>query len=514
MTFTKSLVERFNVELAPVYVDAQSFGSWYARENPTYHDDRGRVYAYDYESLHWRRVDDTALMILIAASLKGVRSYYERLLESGDREERSDARRFLSQTDVSKPAVRNQLRYAVLDSARLQRFRPRTPFHVQMGRVVVNLQTKEEYEAGPEWFFTSPIPWTPGDSTETPMLDSYLESWAGSQAGILKETILACVADEYAPKRVTWLYGTGDNGKSSYEKVAKRFLGEQNVVATTLSELTRNRFDAARLEGAKAAVIGEVDDRKLQYTSILKSLSGGDEIRFERKGRDATTGVNSAYVIIASNHLPLRSDFSHGLAKRIVPVVMRSLESQGVKLLPSTEALARSIPDSEYEALARWCVERYAEFYNQGGYTGEDEPLVRMRAYDRISDPLGTFIESHTLEDDESYVLRDDFKTRLSAFCREHGLQLIDERALRRYMRSHYDEKRRPPGLSPDRYRPWVYWGLRWMDETPIREWVRGYGEGGAPLVEAHRRYGAEVVNRLVEVGDLFESPAGVLRCT
>jgi putative DNA primase/helicase len=53
--------------------------------------------------------------------------------------------------------------------------------------------------------------------------------------------------------------------------------------------------------------------------SILKAITGEDNIRFEEKGKQAGTGfVSKALVAIASNELLAPKDYSSGITRRRV----------------------------------------------------------------------------------------------------------------------------------------------------------------------------------------------------
>ena len=79
------------------------------------------------------------------------------------------------------------------------------------------------------------------------------------------------------------LLGRGRNGKGVLIRVLKTILGEDNYCATTLHDLTENRFRAAELFGKIANLAGDLDSRWLSNTAMFKSITGNDPIQAERK---------------------------------------------------------------------------------------------------------------------------------------------------------------------------------------------------------------------------------------
>jgi putative DNA primase/helicase len=79
------------------------------------------------------------------------------------------------------------------------------------------------------------------------------------------------------------LFGKGRNGKGVLIRVLKELLGERNISAVTLHELTENRFRVATLYQKLANLAGDLDSKWLENTALFKKITGHDTLQGEYK---------------------------------------------------------------------------------------------------------------------------------------------------------------------------------------------------------------------------------------
>jgi P4 family phage/plasmid primase-like protien len=135
---------------------------------------------------------------------------------------------------------------------------------------------------------------------------------------ILQELFGACLAPRLPLKTFAVLSGSGNNGKSVALTVLRTMLGERNTSAVTLDQLTGNRFAGFALLGKLANLIGDQGFVKLKDEGILKTLTGGDLVAFEQKGKDALFAVNTAKIVAAANEVPRFNDASDAIWNRAI----------------------------------------------------------------------------------------------------------------------------------------------------------------------------------------------------
>ena len=122
-------------------------------------------------------------------------------------------------------------------------------------------------------------------------------------------------------QKAVMFVGSGANGKGVCLHLVGAVLGEENVSAVTLQSLTNERFAAADLYGRLANIAGDLSSRSVEDTSLFKMITGGDQIRAERKHRDAFVFKPRAVPMFSANALPGSTDASTGYMRRwlVVP---------------------------------------------------------------------------------------------------------------------------------------------------------------------------------------------------
>jgi P4 family phage/plasmid primase-like protien len=278
---------------------------------------------------------------------------------------------------------------------------------IQFGSELYNINTQERKQSDPQYFSTNTVPWELGDTTHTPKLDELFKSWVGEEhISTLKEVLAYCMYRDYPIHIVTFLNGGGRNGKSTYFRVMKKLIGEDNIASTDLERLTQNvRFETFNLYKKLVAVMGETNFAILNRTSIIKSLSGQDTIPYEPKGKVAFTGENYAKLVIASNSLPTSDDTSEGWYRRWLIIDFPNEFPEGKDILAD-------VPDSEYNALARTCAELLPHLLSRGAFTNQGSIEERKQRYIAVSNPLSIFLDTHTNRDFDGHVRYTDLYIR------------------------------------------------------------------------------------------------------
>lgn len=258
---------------------------------------------------------------------------------------------------------------------------------IQFKNKIVDLETDKEFEATPEYFSLNPIPWSVGDSEETPIFDKIFKQWVGEEyVQTLYEILSYCLIPDYPIQRLFCLIGGGSNGKSKYLEIVSKFVGDKNVGTTDLDILIDSRFDSAdSLYKKLCCTMGETDFTTLKRTSLLKKLTGGDKIRFEFKNISSFTDINYAKIIISTNSLPTTFDKTDGFYRRWLIVLFPNKFSEKIDILST-------IPDKEYENLSKKSIRILKQILKKREFTNEGSVEDRKKRYEENSNPLKKFI--------------------------------------------------------------------------------------------------------------------------
>lgn len=204
------------------------------------------------------------------------------------------------------------------------------PFLLGVRNGVVDLRTGEHRPYSPEDLMTDQIQVTYERDATCPKFIKFLKEVAPNE--IDQCTLVdwfAIHAIKLMFPYIMFLNGLGRNGKGIYERVMKRFYGEDAFCGMALEELTlkNNRFAGAELAGKRGQIVSEAGEeqhkgkRKIP-TSFMKNSTGDGIIDSDRKNKSRVKFKPFHATTIDSNDMPLIDDMSKGWIERFCKVDM------------------------------------------------------------------------------------------------------------------------------------------------------------------------------------------------
>ncbi|MBD1833326.1 hypothetical protein H6F61_11710 [Cyanobacteria bacterium FACHB-472] len=160
------------------------------------------------------------------------------------------------------------------------------------------------------------------NATDWSIIDEFLTHATGGKPA-LKE-ILICFANAVLLGRSDlqkFLYtiGIGGSGKGTYMRLLTDLIGISNVHSSTLEDWCGNRFEAANAYRKRLIVFWD-EDKGNRQMGKFKSLTGGDWLRAEEKGKKAFQFKFDGMVAISSNFPVFAGDNSSGMGRRIIAI--------------------------------------------------------------------------------------------------------------------------------------------------------------------------------------------------
>lgn len=174
----------------------------------------------------------------------------------------------------------------IKDRSLLPEYAPKIPSLnlIQFGDLIYDLDTGKTQESSHKWFFTNILPYTPGNSSETPYIDKLIISWVGREyLDTIKELIAYSTYRGYPLHNIFCFVGIGRNGKSTFLRLLDQYLGHENVGTADLYLLEKNVFESMSLYKKLACVIQETEYGEMKSMRMLKLLSGEDKMSFQAK---------------------------------------------------------------------------------------------------------------------------------------------------------------------------------------------------------------------------------------
>jgi len=373
------------------------------KHNPFFYDKHKAFWLWDKEKYKYVRVDETDLLNSIR---KGTKNSV-RTINSTIKSEIINALKEIGRENIAAE--------------------PRNSW-VQFKDIVYDIDTDKTYRVDPKYFFTNPVPFSLGNSTETPVMDKLFEEWVvkeGLQDKTYIETLYEMIAYSLLKKQFLHtlfaLVGNGSNGKSCYLQVLKNFVGEDNVASTEMKLLTTVQFETATLHRKSVAIMGEVDTYDMKNTNVLKKLTGEDDMRYCYKGKDPFTEKSFTTVFMATNSLPVTPDKSFGFYRRWLVIDFPHVFEVG-------RDVVGEIPKEEYNNLALKCINLVKRLKKNRKFTNHGNMEERMKRYEERSNPLLNFIEEECYEEPENYVSLINFYKRFNVFLKEKKLRMMTKR--------------------------------------------------------------------------------------
>jgi P4 family phage/plasmid primase-like protien len=339
--------------------------------------------------------------------------------------------------------VKNQIRTEILNSLKQvgRHNKPKdVPDHwVQFKENVIDIHTQEVFTATREYFFTNPIPFKIGESSETPTMDKLFKEWVVKEGlqdetyvNTLYEIIAYCTVKSQPLQRIIALTGSGANGKGTFMQLLTKFIGDNNRCTSELDILSKNNFESSALYKKLICLMSEVNLDDLKNTKLIKKLSGGDDIRYEFKGKTAFSEKSGCTCIIATNSLPMTNDRSIGFYRRWLIIDFPHF-------FKITKDVLSEIPESEYENLAKKCVEILPKMFKSGGFTNEGNIEERTRKYEKRSNPIEHFISETFIEDLNEHVHFSRFYFLFDIYLKNNNLRTMSKKMVSKHLREDMD---------------------------------------------------------------------------
>lgn len=214
-----------------------------------------------------------------------------------------------------------------------------------------------------------------------------------------------CLHASAAMHKAFLLIGDGRNGKSTLLMVLTELLGQDNVCAVSLQELDDSRWGPARLFGKAANIYPDMPVTALKKSDVFKSVTSGDRIGGERKGRDHFEWSPTTTQVVSMNELPRNYDKTKGFYRRLALIKFPN-SFEGDSERNQDELIAELTTQDELDKLASRAVFHYKAALMRGQFTESQSSQELMDDYQQSSEPALQFVlEALEHSDDETEAL-------------------------------------------------------------------------------------------------------------
>ena len=219
-------------------------------------------------------------------------------------------------TERQRVEILKQIRITV-DEAEPEK----NPNLIPVANGIYNRQKHTLEPFSPEHVFTSKVTTKWMQNPEKPSwdVDEWLDTIANHDKDVvtlLWQVIAECLNGNYTRKRFFMIVGNGNNGKGTFQELLKNLIGENNVSALSMEQIGE-RFSPAQLIGKTLNIGDDVESSTLPNVKNLLSITTGDSIMIEGKGKDGYSVALTTGMLFSANKVPKATNKTNGLYRRM-----------------------------------------------------------------------------------------------------------------------------------------------------------------------------------------------------
>jgi putative DNA primase/helicase len=284
---------------------------------------------------------------------------------------------------------------------------------------VFNFETKILLPHSPDYYFVNSLPIVYNHLSECPRVHKFFSEVYEKNPQLLIEICAFLLLKHNRHEKAVIIVGSGRNGKSVFLSLCKNFVGEENVSAKSLQNLSEDRFATSGLFGKMANISADIPNKRIINSDAFKMLvSGKDLIDAQFKNENSFKFVNNAKLLFSCNALPAAQDQTDGyLRKWCILQFNRVFEGAEENKFLLEELCA----EDELSGLFNECVRCYDKVNIKGlDYTENVEQMREL--YNNLADPIADFLEEACALDGLSEINFSEFESHYAGWCLEHDV--------------------------------------------------------------------------------------------
>lgn len=246
--------------------------------------------------------------------------------------------------------------------------------------------------------------------------------WEGFLDRVLPEASAQLLFGEYLGyslmrdhryEKLLWLFGTGQNGKSTALTVIEWLLGSQNISYLSLEHLTDDEKKRAMFEH-KLLNISSETGRNVN-ASVMKQIASGESLTVELKYQNPRQITDYGKVITATNQMP-KAENTFAFFRRFIILPFEQTISEEEKDVHLAEKLKAELP-----GILNWIVKALVGLMNRQSFTTCESSERALQQYKLEADNVMLFAQE-MLEPSATVTKGSDIFDAYKNFCNSSGL--------------------------------------------------------------------------------------------
>ena len=302
----------------------------------------------------------------------------------------------------------------------------------------INLCTGELQSHNPADYCTVCVPIAYEKNTTCPQWMKFLDFVTGGDKELqdyLQRAVGYSLTGDTKSQVLFFLYGLGNNGKSTFTSTIRKLMGEYGERVNTDLFMIRDKNASgpkealANLKGKRFVVASELEDGRRLAVSLIKDMTGGETIKADRKYEHEIEYQPTHKVWLVGNHKPVVGDTTLSIWRRmkLIPFDVTIPDNQLDPDLPTKL-------ETELPGILAWAVRGYLKWLKYGF----KEPGVVISAtasYRHEQDILGDFIDDYCKLEPAARLSKVELYKGYENWCNESGDHPIKQRTFNNRIR-------------------------------------------------------------------------------
>jgi putative DNA primase/helicase len=279
------------------------------------------------------------------------------------------------------------------------------------------------------------------ESATCPKIERFLTDVFPEDSSILAYEILGYLTttDTWL-KRAVYLLGAGNSGKSTFCKLVRYFLGQQNTGGTALQDLSTNRFATAELHGKLANVFPDLPSTRVENSSIFKTITGDDQMvhgehKYER-GFQFYMFCRLLFIcrlLFSGNEIPQSADQTDAYLDRWLVLLFKNTFPHNPSFLDTL------VTPEELSGLFNLAISAYQGVIQRGDFTSNEATQEGTNQFKEAIVPVIAFLrECCDVSDPKFRTDRTDLYHAFCGWCSQSGRGRPSNRKFYDQMRQHF----------------------------------------------------------------------------
>lgn len=228
-----------------------------------------------------------------------------------------------------------------------------------------------------------------------------------------------------------FMYGLGRNGKSTFAEILKLLFGnyyhKANIELLMIQKNVSVRNDIADLKGKRLVITSEIDQGKRLAESLVKDLTGGDDITARHLFQEHFTFKPVFKLWIYGNHKPIIKGTDEGIKRRIklIPFTNIIPEDQ----IRSRDSIMIEMR-AEVSGILNWALEGFNKWRENGKLIFPVEVKDATKEYFNEMDNIQNFINDCIKKVSGKHTLHSELYEKYKKYAEENGDIILSKRNL------------------------------------------------------------------------------------